>query len=468
MCSEFRIVSRDCCSCASVFVMRPGALSLPLLVSTRTSNKTTSPSLHIVNRDSRAYPAALGLVRETHNMSTKGPGNFGGGEAGPTHAELRTAIDDAVGDASTRLEKMVTEKMEGIMDTLPRLVPGAPPAGSATAAGGGGESLGRTHAFPGAGQLDQASNTERGLEGARGLRGPEPREPSPPEGAYSREGVSREEQASRYAFSSHARMSRLKQLDFDGDKKNWLMFRNDFITQVQTCGMGRALSDKRDIVVLGVDDDGMVEQGVEVGEIAMYRNLWGMLTGAISNISTKMLVYDRKGPSAAWRGLEETFTPSTRGEQISLIGKFYNAQQGKNQDPRVFFQEFQSVVTNLELAFDQRIHTMLVYARFLDALSPEFEIQKQQLLTQKTLDEKEILRVLRTRAWQLKAEEKKGKSDRRANHHAFVAVEGKGGGKKRSKQNRGDEEANSASDKQVKCYVCDGDHYASACPEKLC
>ena len=400
-------------------------------------------------------------------MSSNDSVNSGGGEAGPTHEELRTAIDDAVGDASTRMEKMVTEKLEGIMNTLSRLVPGTPPAGSATAAGGGGESQGRTHAFPGAGQLDQAPNTGRGLEGARGLRGPETREPTP-HGAISREGISREEQASRYAFSSHARIPRLKQLDFNGDEKNWLMFRNDFITQVQTCGMGRALSDSRDIEVLGVDDDGMIEQGVEVGEIAMYRDLWGMLTGAISNNSTKMLVYDRKGPSAAWRALEETFTPLTGGEQISLIGKFYNAQQGKNQEPRVFFQEFKSVVTNLELAFDQPIPKMLVYARFLDALSPEFEIQKQQLLAQKTLDEEEILRVLRTRAGQLKAEEKKGKSDRRANHHAFVAVEGKGGGKRRPKQNRGYEEANIASDKRVKCYVCDGDHYASACPEKLC
>ncbi|CAB1107958.1 unnamed protein product [Ectocarpus sp. CCAP 1310/34] len=120
-------------------------------------------------------------------MSAKDSGISGGGETGPTHEELKATIDDAVGDASTRLEKMVTEKMEGIMDTLSRLVPGAPPAGSATAAGGGGESLGRPHAFPGAGQLDQAPNTERGLEGARGLRGPEPREPSPPEGAISRE-----------------------------------------------------------------------------------------------------------------------------------------------------------------------------------------------------------------------------------------------------------------------------------------
>ncbi|CAB1100182.1 unnamed protein product [Ectocarpus sp. CCAP 1310/34] len=142
-------------------------------------------------------------------MSAKDSGKSGGSEAGPTHEELRTAVDDAVGDASTRLEKMVTEKMAGIMDTLSRLVPGAPPAGSATAAGGGGGSLGRMHAFPGAGQLDHAPNTGRGLEGARGLRGPEPREATP-YSATSREGVSSEEQGSRYAFSSHARIPRLK------------------------------------------------------------------------------------------------------------------------------------------------------------------------------------------------------------------------------------------------------------------
>lgn len=34
-----------------------------------------------------------------------------------------------------------------------------------------------------------------------------------------------------------ARTPRFKQLNFDGHEKNWLVFKNDFMTQVQTCGM---------------------------------------------------------------------------------------------------------------------------------------------------------------------------------------------------------------------------------------
>ncbi|CAM9166226.1 unnamed protein product [Ascophyllum nodosum] len=52
---------------------------------------------------------------------------------------------------------------------------------------------------------------------------------------------------------------------------------------------------------------------------------------------------------------------------------------------------------------------MLVHARFLDALLPEYEIQKEQLLSQKSLETEEIMRVLRTRAGHLKVEvEEKG------------------------------------------------------------
>ncbi|CAB1117840.1 unnamed protein product [Ectocarpus sp. CCAP 1310/34] len=277
-------------------------------------------------------------------MSSQEPGNSGGGGASPTHEQLRTAIDDAVGDASTRLERMVEEKSEGIMDSLSRVVPGAPPAGSTTAAGGGGESSGGAHALPGAGFLmGHAPSTGRGLEGARGLLGPAPREHTPSEGGISREGA-HSEQAAWYAIYSHARIPRLKQLSFDGHEKNWLMFKNDFTTQVQTCGMDRALNDSRDIVVQGVDDDGMVRQGVRREEIAMYRDLWVLLTEAISESATKIMVFGCKGPSAAWRALEETFSPLTGGEQISLMAKFFDAQQGKNQDPRVFYQEFKSIV----------------------------------------------------------------------------------------------------------------------------
>ena len=53
----------------------------------------------------------------------------------------------------------------------------------------------------------------------------------------------------------------------------------------------------------------------------MYRDLWSMLTGSIVDDTTKMMVYQNKGPSAACRALEQQLAPSTGGEQISLLGK---------------------------------------------------------------------------------------------------------------------------------------------------
>ena len=72
----------------------------------------------------------------------------------------------------------------------------------------------------------------------------------------------------------------------------------------------------------------------------------------------------------------ELVSPLTGGEQISRIGKFFNAKQKSGQDPHAFYHQFNSTVTTLEMAFDQPIPKMLVHARFLDALLPEYEIQK--------------------------------------------------------------------------------------------
>ncbi|CAM9277083.1 unnamed protein product, partial [Ascophyllum nodosum] len=81
-----------------------------------------------------------------------------------------------------------------------------------------------------------------------------------------------------------SRTPRLRQLNFDGREENWSMFHNDFLTQVHACGMMSYLKDSRDISVHG------------------------------------------------------------GGEQISLIGKFFNAEQKPGQDPHAFYHQFNSTV----------------------------------------------------------------------------------------------------------------------------
>ncbi|CAB1108524.1 unnamed protein product [Ectocarpus sp. CCAP 1310/34] len=221
------------------------------------------------------------------------------------------------------MESMMTEKLGTVMEALSRLVPETASAASMAAAGGRGESRGGRHAPPNAGRVDQAPIIGQGLEGERGLPDTAPQGPTlPSAGDVSRESETSDPPA-RCDPTMKARIPRLKQLNFDGLEKNWVMFKNDFMTQVQTCGMMHALNDGRDIEIQGMDDDGMIEQGVAVEEVYVYRDLCGMLGGAISDETTKLMVYNSKGPSAAWRALEQTFTPLTGGEQISLIGKFY-------------------------------------------------------------------------------------------------------------------------------------------------
>ena len=72
---------------------------------------------------------------------------------------------------------------------------------------------------------------------------------------------------------------------------------------------------------------------------------------------------------------DDDFSPLTGGEEIFLIGKLFTAKQEAGQDPHAFYQQFNSTVTSLEVVFDQPIPKMLVHARFLDALLPEYEIQ---------------------------------------------------------------------------------------------
>ena len=199
-----------------------------------------------------------------------------------------------------------------------------------------------------------------------------------------------------------------------------------------------------------------------------------MLVEAITDNTTKILVYSHKGPAAAWRALKKNFSPLTGGEHISLIGKFFTAKQKSRQDPHAFYQQFNSTVTSLEMAFDQPIPKMLVHARFLDALLPEYEIQNQQLLSQKSLETEEILRVLRTRAGHLKVGvEEKGVGEP---EHAFVAMGEKGEVKqtrrKKKKPLREDPDTalvTGANAKDSKCFVCGGKiHFIQQCPKQIC
>lgn len=130
------------------------------------------------------------------------------------------------------------------------------------------------------------------------------------------------------------------------------------------------MKDERDIAVRDLSNDEMVDRGLQEHEIVAFRELWVMMVGAISDETTKLMIYSRKGPAAAWRALEQKFAPLTGEEQISLIGKLFTAQQKEGQDPSAFYQQFMSIVTTLEMAFDQPVLKMLVHARFLDALSP--------------------------------------------------------------------------------------------------
>ena len=300
--------------------------------------------------------------------------------ANVTREEFNTAIGDISG------------KMETLMMTMSQLVQGAVP----TTAGDGRESRGGRHTAPGSDQggLDHAPNTGEAPNWQR-------HRSASSVGDASRENT-RGEPPAHHVNPLSSRTPRLRLLNFDGREENWSMLQNNFLTQVHACGIMNYLKDSRDISVHGLADEEILDQGLQPHEVVRYKDLWVMLVEAITDVTTKMLVYSQKGPAAAWRALERNFSPLTGGEQISLIGKFFNAKQKSGQDPHAFYHQFNSTVTTLEIAFDQPIPKMLVHARFLDALLPEYEIQKQQLLSQKSLETEEILRVLGTRVGHLK------------------------------------------------------------------
>ena len=247
-------------------------------------------------------------------------GNSEGGTNVPSREEFNTAIGD------------LSAKLESLMMTMSQVVHRTAPA----ATGDGGESRGGRHTAPGAEQqgLDQAPNTGGTLDLQRHR-----------EESVSSVGDVSCESAHGELLAHHAnpinissRTPRLRQLNFDGKEENWPMFKNDFLTQVHACGMMSSLKDSRDISVHGLADEDILDQGLQQHEIVRYKDLWVMLVEAITDNTTKMLVYSHKRPAAAWRALERNFSPLTGGEQISLIGKFFTAKQEAGQDPHAFYQ----------------------------------------------------------------------------------------------------------------------------------
>ena len=154
---------------------------------------------------------------------------------------------------------------------------------------------------------------------------------------------------------------------------------------------------------------------------------------------------------------------------MSLVGKFFHMTQNEGQDPREYWSDYNDVIGSLEAALEQKIPKRLVFARFLDGLTSDYEFQKQTLLPQNNIDVEELLRVLRTRYGALKGE--KGKRS-----HALMATErkvGKGNKKKRqggqtSKETKTDGGEDSSGNTKT-CRFCEKvGHYASLCPERFC
>ena len=366
----------------------------------------------------------------------------------------REKFNTAIGDISA--------KMKTLMMTMSQLVQGAAP----TTTGDGRESSGGRHTAPGADQggLDHAPNTGEASDWQR-------HRSASSVGDASRESA-RGEPPAHHVNPLSSRTPRLRQLNFDGREENWSMFQNDFLTQVHACGIMSYLKDSRDISVHGLAEEEILDQGLQTHEVMRYKDLWVMLVEAITDVTTKMFVYSHKGPAADWRALERNFSSLSGGEQIFLIGKFFNTKKKSGQDPHAFYHQFHSTVTTLEMTFHQPIPKMLVHARFLDALLPEYEIQKQQLLSQKSLETEGILRVLKTRAGHLKeGVEERGKGGKP--EHAFAAMGEKGEVKqtrrKKKKPYKDDPDTALIAGSDAKCYVCeDKSHFIQQCPKQIC
>ena len=232
------------------------------------------------------------------------------------------------------------------------------------------------------------------------------------------------------------------------------------------CGLKAALQDPRDIDVHGCSDEELMDKGISPEEFVMHRDLWAILLGAVRHHTTKLMLHGIGGPSAGWREREKTFAPLTGGEQSSLLGKFYNAKQGSREDPRAYYQHFMTTVASLESALNQPIPKMIVLYRFIEGLTDDYEIQKQQLLCQRNLEVEDMLMVLRARAGYLNKEE--GQRKPRGAESALLA---NGGGAKRNRKQKkkpGDGGASTTNNRDISCFVCGGNHYATDCSRQWC
>ena len=128
--------------------------------------------------------------------------------------------------------------------------------------------------------------------------------------------------------SSHLESARrdlkLKLARFNGKLTAWHTWRQEFLSYASLYNFLPALTREPPIRTAPINRDRERAAGTSDQELAQAELAWCYLIASMTDIHLKSMVMDEGSPTAAWKALNEWFSPKTPGRVLDLFTDFIN------------------------------------------------------------------------------------------------------------------------------------------------
>ncbi|CAM9297568.1 unnamed protein product, partial [Sphacelaria rigidula] len=232
----------------------------------------------------------------------------------------------------------------------------------------------RGHGGSNEGPHGSSSGATRGTPGARG-----PQRESPSRGGHDFSYGVMMQGMYEGGFSSGFKPEVPKYTGKEGDFER---FRQSFISYARHLRLDWVFTGDCELIHVGDPSVAIEELEAQYGRDVVSTNVraWHLLSASLTEEVDQDILFRVHSPREAWDALVEARSPKTQGARLALLSKIDNVTVAVDKDPIVQLVELESTARRLRCYEEfKHLNDSLILSKFLNALPPEYEIQRQML-----------------------------------------------------------------------------------------
>ncbi|CAM9291870.1 unnamed protein product [Sphacelaria rigidula] len=188
---------------------------------------------------------------------------------------------------------------------------------------------------------------------------------------------------------------------YTGKEGDFERFRQSFITYARHLRLDWVFTGDCELIHVGDPSVVIEELEAQYGRDVVSTNVrvWHLLSASLTEEVDQDILFRVHSPREAWDTLVETRSPKTQGARLALLSKIDNVTIAVDKDPIVQLVELESTARRLRCYEEfKHLNDSLILSKFLNALLPEYEVQRQMLEGVKgPLRREEVVSVVRGR-----------------------------------------------------------------------